>query len=810
MPFLVFENEKAGTFRLQVSDPRLPRHIQQSLQSLEQVRFDFRGMALQDFLQIRPPDRFPYFFEWQQIELLFDEREGTPFQAPYAVSLNGQDTGLVSRESNALHKLFGTLSLANAVGYTDLAIYDARGQEVFFLQTEVFPQKLNYKTDFRYMIEEISQIIHGLAYDYLRKTYALMEPDESRKPEPLEWLTILKSLSHSLERSLALLLRIPQQKVIVEEQVRIADKVQRPSPKLKAWLRAHPQYLSQKGNRGIRVGKNLTATHLLEQKRRLGFDTPANRFVRWACEQILQQLTPLLPHLSAREQQELRAFSQRLRRRLRHPVLRKVGQHQVSIISSLALHQAAGYRDFYWQFLLLQNGLRLQEAAHFQLDYKQVATLYEYWCFLKTVQILKEDPRYELETQDLIQLAHDGLRIKLQKGQTSRIRFRRQATGEEIHLWYNRRFGEGETYTFSQTPDHFIEFEKSGFAQPFRYVIDAKYRFDRGSENYPEKREAYGPPLEAIAQLHRYRDAILARKEQQTTYTSALKSLGGIILFPYPQEEERFRQHRFFQSQQEVNIGAIPLKPGPEEQHRLFREFLHRLFESPPEALYEQAIEYDRRDQQRRLEEMESLLLIGLIPDDSYYNERLRYHLEQKAWYTPWSKRRELISHVALYDQRVNAIIGFGAVKDYALLNADALQRLGATWPHRLRQKPYICYYWEDWQDCHLPYQQMRTGGVRFASYYGMQLALRYQQTDCLALEGYPWFRVWEEIHAIDPNCRLVKHNNRSVIRFQYQNQNWRCQKNEDSQFVLVQPKDIKQVYDLRTPLSLWLKNRKM
>ncbi len=801
MPFLVFEQESIGTFRLQVSDPRLPRHIQQSLQELEQVRFAYRGMELIDFLAVRPPDRFPYLFEWQQIEVLFDEQAGSSFLPPYTLRLNGQDTGLHSRASNGLHKLFGTLSLADAVGFTDLAIVDAEEGEVFYLQTEVFPQKLDYKRDFHYMVEEISQILNGLAYDYLRKTYALVEPTPHQQPESLEWLSMLRTLADSLERSLNLLLQMPHQQIRTETLVKPREQVRRVDSRAATWVQQHPQYRR-------RTARGVESSHLPEQRRSLSYDTAANQFVRWACEQILRQLSPLLPHLSARDRGLMETFARRLQQQLQHPVLAQASPLQAAPTHSTVLHLAAGYRDFYLRYLLLQQGLQLQEEARFQLDYKQVATLYEYWCFLKMVRILQEDARYALETQDLVQIAHDGLRVRLQKGQASRLTFRHRDTGALIQLWYNRRFGPEESFTFSQTPDHFIEFEKPGYTRPFRYILEAKYRFDRGSQDYPASKDAYGPPLDAIAQLHRYRDAILAQKEQQPTYTSALKSLGGVILFPYPQAEEQFRSHRFFQSQAEVNIGALPLKPGPQERHQLFRDFLNHLFESPPEALYEQAIEYDRRDQQDRIGEMQQQTLIGLIREDSHYAERVQFHLEQKAYYAPWTQGREQLAYVALYDQRQQAIIGFGPVQDYAVVNGATLERLGAHWPHRLRSKPYICYYWKQWQPCHLPYSGMQVGGIRYASLYGLKLALRHTQPDCLLLQGYAWFRIWEEVHAIDPTCRLVQHQDTLLIRFQYRNQPWRCQKTEKDAFLLLQPPARKWVYDLKTPLKRWLEQR--
>ncbi|MEZ4851466.1 MAG: nuclease domain-containing protein [Bacteroidia bacterium] len=301
---------------------------------------------------------------------------------------------------------------------------------------------------------------------------------------------------------------------------------------------------------------------------------------------------------------------------------------------SSILTRAPGYRDFYHQFLLLQKGLSISQDDIFQLDYKRISTLYEYWCFLKMVKILRDEGKYDCEASDLIKVEQNRLVVNLRKGKESRIRMVHRETGEVIYLWFNRTFKTGETHTFSQVPDHVIEFEKEGYQQPFRFILDAKYRFDRGSKSYPESRVKYGPPLDAIAQLHRYRDAILSQKKAHLTQTTALKSLGGLVLFPFPDHEETFRAHKFYQSRFEVNIGAVPLQPGKDKKNRLFKEFLQQLFSSSPEALYEKTIEYEKTDHHKVIEAAGKKVMIGLIPNDKYRDQRLSFHLGVMCYHT--------------------------------------------------------------------------------------------------------------------------------------------------------------------------------
>ena len=55
--------------------------------------------------------------------------------------------------------------------------------------------------------------------------------------------------------------------------------------------------------------------------------------------------------------------------------------------ATLVMQMAPGYREVYKYYLMLLKGLAIQDDL-FQLSLKDLATLYEYWCFLKIHQLL--------------------------------------------------------------------------------------------------------------------------------------------------------------------------------------------------------------------------------------------------------------------------------------------------------------------------------------------------------------------------------------------------------------------------------------
>ena len=72
---------------------------------------------------------------------------------------------------------------------------------------------------------------------------------------------------------------------------------------------------------------------------------------------------------------------------------------QISI--SLVLQMAPGYRDVYRFYLMLMKGLSIQSDL-FRISMKDLAQLYEYWCFLKFISLFSH--KYELVSQDLIKV----------------------------------------------------------------------------------------------------------------------------------------------------------------------------------------------------------------------------------------------------------------------------------------------------------------------------------------------------------------------------------------------------------------------
>lgn len=778
---LLFDHPDGRFCQLTVGDVRLPDAITAQLDSVDSAWFEPGELDFNEAeSEMDNPAGSPLFFEWQRLEWLFEPGESAHFTPPLRLLVNDNPQAtVVSRIVRGKARLMGSMSLENSVGLTRFKIVDARDRALFSLGAEVFPQKLDYKNDFPAMLDEITEVLYALVFDNFTKTFASTRPKNTQKQMLSEWLNLFRILASGLEQSLDTLLRAPKSELRKENHIKPINRVKRVSPTaIRSAIRRPDRFCR---GVGIEVAPGVQLSHLQDQHKHIDYDTIENRFVAWALKSILQQIERMMQVLSKQvkgqpprlkhELAELRSWQRRFRHRLLGPVLGQVGQFQNQTFFSTALTMAAGYKEFYHRFLLLKRGLELADHELFKMDYKDIATLYEYWCFLKTVKLLRDNPKYDLVGNDVVKLQHSRLQVNLKKGKKSGVHFVQKSTGDEISMFFNRGFGrEQHTHTFEQKPDQFIEFSRQGFhnkgdKKTFKVVLDAKYRFDRGSESYPTSKVPYGPPLDTIAQLHRYRDAILWQEGVDDSVRLANKSLGGVILFPYPGDEEQFIAHPFYQSIAKVNIGAVPLQPGRNRKNRLFCEYLDSLFDQPGEAITQSRIHYDSRIYRRKKAASKEWVLVGLVPKKNR-DERLNYHFEQRCYYLPrpstskW--QLDKVSAVALYDQALTQIVAWANVEEIEVLMGRELVQTGTTWPPRAPDVPHFVYRLGAIHRVRLDAGAQMRGerqGRYLVTRLGFDLALQEQAPDLQFIGQWDQYIEWKRLKTQHSQVQIRRTN---------------------------------------------------
>ncbi|AIQ66932.1 restriction endonuclease-like protein [Paenibacillus graminis] len=529
---------------------------------------------------------FPCFYETQSYELVIQNKT--------AASLSFYHENVLLRQAvkplgDSI--LAGVLNFGNEVGLTEWEVR-SNGQTLLRVEMEIFPSKMDYRLDYQNILNEVNAQIYNLAFDFLRRTYQLTGLRETQHQSLTEFFTILQHVFRQLLDAVERINKNPNYALLQDRQLMDANRVKKAGRENIRELAKHPERLrADESNGFLRIkGQNYTATHLMENRRRLSYDTNENRFIRWMLERIHGKLKELKARWKENNRTPDPLLSKRidkmltqLERVLKMDFLREVGVlKQMSV--TLVLQMAPGYREVYRCYLMLLKGLSIQGDL-FRLSMKDVAQLYEYWCFLKLNQLLRQ--KYKLVKQDIIKVKRNGIFVTLDRSQSANMVYENPVNGEQFILYYNSIPSSDKTPTLSQRPDNVLTLKKkdAGTVKEYKYVFDAKYRLNPAYEgtSYHRSYGQPGPEEDDINTMHRYRDAIVYQEKGSGEYERSM--FGAYVLFPYP-DEERYKSHQFYKSIELLNIGALPFLPNSTS---LVEQFLDEIIQDSPEKAYERS-----------------------------------------------------------------------------------------------------------------------------------------------------------------------------------------------------------------------------
>ncbi|MBL0385917.1 restriction endonuclease-like protein [Tumebacillus sp. ITR2] len=612
--------------------------LDKTLQTIQIQAFSPVEQKLTDFTD----HNYPCFYEHQNYEVVIQAHNpDRPLQFHHenallrdAVKPIGSGKGLLT----------GILNFKNEVGYTDFEIRE-QGRPLLQVRLEVFPSKMDYKTDYENILHDVNEQVYNLAFDFLRRTYTMTGTMQPSQPQTFtEFFSILRGIFDHLVRSVERIQNAPHHRLQQERREVVADKVKRAGRDNHRYLQKRPHLLAHDPVHGILPigGTRYQPTKLLETKRQINYDTAENRFVRFALCRIQAKLKDMRKRFTGNQNRRrtrsdavtsdwlsmIDRMQSHLDRLLRLDFLQGVGEmKQMSL--TLVLQMAPGYRDVYRDYLLLHKGLSLQGDL-FRLSLKDVAQLYEYWCFLKLHSLFKK--HFTLLSQDIVRIKHGSLFVMLDNTSKAKSKFLDPKTGEEFTLFYNRAYHDGPT--LGQKPDNVLMIHKQSSRrektkQTYQYVFDAKYRINPAFEGteYKNVYRTPGPEVDDINTMHRYRDAIVHDTHQDGTYERQM--FGAYVLFPY-HDEDQFREHHFYQSIRKVNVGALPFLPGSTE---LVETFLQELIQDSPEKAFERSTQSKGTQSYFQDKLSTKNVLIGSLGDEEQWDvnrEHRFYHMPLK------------------------------------------------------------------------------------------------------------------------------------------------------------------------------------
>ena len=507
------------------------------------------------------------------------------------------------------HILAGFINYKNEIGRSEIQIIYKVDKEAsaFRFGFEVLSTKLDYHEHWRTIVEDIEREYRMLSLDYMRRTFHGFSPDQNGEHPDIVWWSVFEGEQQKFIKACKSIIDRPRHRLHGEEMYLRADKLKQTPHNIDNRLAEHrkePAYL-------YRVEQHI-----------LSNDTQENRFLKFALHQIskryedLRQRIEAVKTASGTMKSAMLATSETLKRLQHHPFFRTIGRFKGISQESMVLQKATGYSQVYRTWNLLRRAYSLNDGLY-RLQTKDIATLYEIWCFIEVSHIVKA--QLHLDDEDVEhrnRMEMNGIfSWELGKGEHSRILFRKDGV-ELAELVYNPKNADKENDdvgmkdlvvpTVPQKPDIVLQLTKNDLQQGMKmtYLFDAKYRIDGKDKGVDV------PPEDAINQMHRYRDAIYYKDY----YANALKKevIGGYILFPGDGEPNDVAVSKFYKTIKEVNIGAFPLRPKDVENRKLLENFIDELIHTKSYETIAHVI-----PQKGAYVEVGNRVLIGLVKEDN-------------------------------------------------------------------------------------------------------------------------------------------------------------------------------------------------
>ncbi|MED3835903.1 restriction endonuclease-like protein [Peribacillus frigoritolerans] len=622
--------------------------------------YDIETGKLTDSQQVRP-----IFFENGTYQVLIISKQNQELDFYHEHPLLRQ---AISRmELSGMSLLTGNLQFQNEVGYTTFEVRSGV-QTLVEVTLEIFPVKLDYQKDYRQLLEEVNDEIYNLAFHFIRKTYLGANIKLEGKPSRAEFYRLMTKHFKQFIQAVNRIERQPHHILETSYVKARGDQLSKTDSYTRKYLQKRSQSFMEVEN-GIRIhGKTMMPREGVKPKKELRYDTMENRYVKWMMDRLIHKFDDLLGALMNKNKRwkeepdaelllRLTQMKQQLESRKNNVFWRSIGRLDRSVMS-LVLQMAPGYRDAFQIYLTVSKGLMLQGKLY-QMSVKDVATLYEYWTFLKLGQILNS--KYTLLSQDIVSVNRDGLFVNLEANRTAKRVFEHPVTNEKIELIYQKY--EKDLPTIPQKPDSMLTIEKKGKNHRYNYVFDAKYRIDyaQPESHYQSRYKTPGPVEDDINTMHRYRDSLVTMSNGPYERTA----FGAYVLFPWS-DEQSYEDHHFYKSIDQVNIGGLPFLPNATY---MVERFLECLIEKSPEEIQREGI-LPRGTKEEWKSTLEEKVLVGTVSNEAIYRDFIQqgyYQIPVNSLKKSWQEAK----YVALY---MTSGLGENGVREYGEIKRIATE----------------------------------------------------------------------------------------------------------------------------------------
>ena len=372
----------------------------------------------------------PLFFEQTDYEIIVRSTDGK------SVSLWHENYSVrdkIGPVTDADDLISGIVNFGNSAGFSEFEIsYD--GKKSLVVRIEVFPSKISYKEDYQDMLQDISNEISGAVLDFMRNTYQEFSIGGTQNTVPALFFEIIKRIFDKFQNAANTIISSPHHKLYVEHPIVPAHKVKKIDNQTIKWLQKHPQHV-------VPLTAGYSAVKAPTVKKQITYNTIENQFTKFILKSTVKKLKDFRDRYTRSTRRpepavlgSVDSMTAVLNKLVNNSFLREVDDYKATQSMSLVFEMAPGYRELYKYYLMMQRGLSVHGDV-FRMSLKDTAQLYEYWCFIKLVTMMKRN--YRLASSDVIKVDNTGVTISLVKGKKSEVKFINPRTGEMITLAYN-------------------------------------------------------------------------------------------------------------------------------------------------------------------------------------------------------------------------------------------------------------------------------------------------------------------------------------------------------------------------------------
>ena len=417
---------------------------------------------------------------------------------------------------------YAILNWGNYVGASVVRIVH-EGKELR-LPVEVRSRKMDYLDDYRNMLDDISERLAALIFDYGSPTAVYTQ--RAALNEHVAYLDYLFLRYLMDEKRLPLHFRLvaanphrTTEREIVWTDLALARSL---TPRSLQAVYVHAEHLTRPRRFVAPALQSQLHGHvpcqLLDDRVVTTFDTAPNRFVKHFLGQLILKLRELERRFGAFSRGEhLAEDCCRWRRSIenlaRFHFLEEVGEMHVYPAGSQVLLKREGYRqlnDYYRRFLLTGKVVWEGFEELLKTPNKDLATLYEYWCFFQLLDAVALALNAEIDPRQFLVEERGIFRVTINQSGKSQ----RQVGQATVYYNYYFRHRADESYSVPLHPDYTVELPNGR-----RFIFDAKYKYHNlgqfmsGDMDPDEEREEERLIYKKgdLYKMHTYRDALDAQ-----------------------------------------------------------------------------------------------------------------------------------------------------------------------------------------------------------------------------------------------------------------------------------------------------------